>query len=187
MDWSPPGFSVHGVFQARILDWIARPSSRGSSWPRDRTQVSCIAGGLFTIWAAWEAWWTCRPGANNHFLEDYSEDEITGENALCLAHRAEPAQAPSSPLAAPSSMLKINPSAVTNTSFLPPLPLPPIIPLPWLSQQHALCGVCVCAREDVCAWTYACVWKLVCTHTSVHASTTDPREAAESWTQILST
>ena len=39
------------ILQARILEWVAMPSSRGSSQPRDQTQVSCIAGRLFTIWA----------------------------------------------------------------------------------------------------------------------------------------
>ena len=55
MDSYPPGFSIHGIFQAWKLEWIAIPSSRGSSWPRDWTQVSCIAGRLFTIWATREA------------------------------------------------------------------------------------------------------------------------------------
>ena len=48
MDCSPPGSSVHGIFQARILEWVTISSSRGSSQPRDRTQVSCIASGFFT-------------------------------------------------------------------------------------------------------------------------------------------
>ena len=48
MDCSPPGFSVHGILQARILEWVAMPSSRGSSRPRNQTVVSCIAGGFFT-------------------------------------------------------------------------------------------------------------------------------------------
>ena len=51
MDCSPPGSSVHGIFQARILEWVAMPSSRGPSQPRDRTHVSCvfcIAGRFFT-------------------------------------------------------------------------------------------------------------------------------------------
>ena len=48
MDCSLPGSSVHGIFQARTLEWVAISSSRGSSQPRDRTQVSCIADGLFT-------------------------------------------------------------------------------------------------------------------------------------------
>ena len=47
----PRGFSVHGIFQARILEWVALSSSRLSSWPRDRTRVccvSCLAGRFFT-------------------------------------------------------------------------------------------------------------------------------------------
>ena len=51
MDCSLPGSSVHGILQARILQWVAMPSSRGSSWPRDQTHISCgscTAGGFFT-------------------------------------------------------------------------------------------------------------------------------------------
>ena len=55
MDCSPPGSSVHGILQARILEWVAIPFSRGSSQPRDWTWVSCIAGGFFTVWATREA------------------------------------------------------------------------------------------------------------------------------------
>ena len=43
MDCSPPGSSVHGIFQARILEWVAVSSSRGSSLNKDRTQVSCVS------------------------------------------------------------------------------------------------------------------------------------------------
>ena len=43
MDSSPPGSSVHGISQARTLEWIAMPSSRGSSRPRDQTRVSCVS------------------------------------------------------------------------------------------------------------------------------------------------
>ena len=52
MNCSPPGSSVHGILQARILEWVAISFSRGSSRPRDWTQVSCIAGRFFTIWAS---------------------------------------------------------------------------------------------------------------------------------------
>ena len=48
MDCSPPGSSVQGVSQARILEWGAISFSRGSSQPRDQTWVSCIAGRFFT-------------------------------------------------------------------------------------------------------------------------------------------
>ena len=44
----PMDYTVHGVLQARIPGWVAFPFSRRSSQPRDRTQVSCIAGGFFT-------------------------------------------------------------------------------------------------------------------------------------------
>ena len=49
LDCSPPGSSVHGSLQARILEWAAMPSSRGSSQPRDQSWVSCIAGGFLTM------------------------------------------------------------------------------------------------------------------------------------------
>ena len=49
MDCSPPGSSVHGILQARILEWVAISFSRGSSRPKDQTQVSLIAGRFFTI------------------------------------------------------------------------------------------------------------------------------------------
>ena len=47
----PMDYTVHGIFQARILEWVAISFSRGSSHPRDWTQVSCTAGRFFTIWA----------------------------------------------------------------------------------------------------------------------------------------
>ena len=57
MDCSPPGSSIHGIFQARVLEWVAISFLRGSSQPRDGTQVSHIAGRRFTIWATREALW----------------------------------------------------------------------------------------------------------------------------------
>ena len=55
VDCSPPGSSVHGIFQARILEWVAISFSRGSSQPRDRTQVSRIAGRHLNLWATRQA------------------------------------------------------------------------------------------------------------------------------------
>ena len=52
--WTP-FHTVHGILQARILEWVAIPFSRGSSQPRDWTQVSCLAGRFFTSWATREA------------------------------------------------------------------------------------------------------------------------------------
>ena len=53
--FDPLDYTVHGILQARILEWTALPSSRGSSQLRDRTQISHIAGGFFTSWATKEA------------------------------------------------------------------------------------------------------------------------------------
>ena len=53
MDCNPPASSVHKIFQARILEWVAISFSRGSSQPRDRTRVSCTAGKFFTDWEGW--------------------------------------------------------------------------------------------------------------------------------------
>ena len=55
----PASSSVHGILQARILEWVAVSLSRGTSWPRDHTQI-CIAGRVFTIWATSEAHFLCR-------------------------------------------------------------------------------------------------------------------------------
>ena len=55
MDGSLAGSSVHGIFQARILEWVAIFFPRGSCWPRDQTRVSCIGRQILYHWATWEA------------------------------------------------------------------------------------------------------------------------------------
>ena len=55
IDCSLPGSSVHGIFQAKVLEWVAISFSRGSSQPRDWTWASNIVGRCFTIWATKEA------------------------------------------------------------------------------------------------------------------------------------
>ena len=57
MDCSLPGSSVHGIFQARILEWVAISFSRRTSQPRDLTQVSRIVGKRFTVWGTGEVHW----------------------------------------------------------------------------------------------------------------------------------
>ena len=54
MDCSLSHSSIHGIFQARVLEWVSISFSRGSSWPRDQTQISCIVGRCFTVWATRE-------------------------------------------------------------------------------------------------------------------------------------
>ena len=59
MGCSPPGSSVHGIFQARILEWLAMPSSRASSWPMGQTcicHVTCIGRWVFYK----NSWWMSR-------------------------------------------------------------------------------------------------------------------------------
>ena len=66
MDCSPAGSSIHGILQAKILEWVAVPSSRGSAQPRYQTcvfYVSCLAGRFFITSATWEAFWN---GKNCH-------------------------------------------------------------------------------------------------------------------------
>ena len=115
---SPPGSSVHGPLQARIWEWVAKLSSRGSSQPRDRTCVSCIAGGFFSCWAIEESELTtcifdiqfssvaqlcltlCHPRNRNtpglpahHQLPEFTQT---------LVHRVGDAIQPSHPLSSPS-------------------------------------------------------------------------------------
>ena len=55
MDSSLPGSFVHGIFQARVREWVAISFSRGSSQPRNQIRVSCIVGRCFTLWATSKA------------------------------------------------------------------------------------------------------------------------------------
>ena len=74
-DHSPPGSSVHEIFQARILEWVAISISRGSSWPRDWTWVSCTAGRFFTDWATREAYLIC-----------FSSDELRSYQLMFISN-----------------------------------------------------------------------------------------------------
>ena len=77
-DWTPmdnslPGSSAHGILQARILEWVAIPFSRESSWPRDWTRVSHIAGRFVTVWSPREINIICQvtaQGCRNTELEE---------------------------------------------------------------------------------------------------------------------
>ena len=69
VDCSLPAFSIHGIFQARVLGWVAISFSSRSFQPRDRTQVSCIVGRHFTIWAT-------REILQNHVLKIYRQDSV---------------------------------------------------------------------------------------------------------------
>ena len=115
MDCSPPGSSIHWILQARILEWVAISFSRGSSQPRDRTQVSRIAGVGFNLWATREAIQTfsvqfssvaqtcltlCDP--MNHRMPGLPVHHQLPEFTQTHAHRAGDAIQPSHPLSSPS-------------------------------------------------------------------------------------
>ena len=76
MDCSPAGSSVRGILLARILEWVAMPSSRRSIQPRDGTRVSLIAGGFFTIWA------TRKTSQENGQAESSSQSDV--HSTFCL-------------------------------------------------------------------------------------------------------
>ena len=86
MDYSLQGFSIHGVFQARVLEWVTISFSLGSSWPRDQIQVSRIVGRHFTIWATREAHMqstSCEmPGWMNLKLESRLLGEISTASVM---------------------------------------------------------------------------------------------------------
>ena len=75
MDCSLPGSSVHGILQARILEWVSISFSRGSSQLRDRTQVSHIAGGFFNIWTTREAqeYWKPIPSPGIFLIQESNQ------------------------------------------------------------------------------------------------------------------
>ena len=96
--WDPMDYTVRGILQARIREWVAFPFSRGSSQPKDRTQVSCIASRFFTSWATREAqeYWSGQPisSPGDHpnpgikpgspaLQADSLPAELLGKSAIC--------------------------------------------------------------------------------------------------------
>ena len=97
----PMDYTVHGILQARILEWVAVPFSRGSSQPRDQLQVSHIAGGFFTSWATREAqeYWSGWPVPSPADLPDpgikwgspaLQGDSLPTESVPCPGIKAMP-------------------------------------------------------------------------------------------------
>ena len=83
MDCSPPGSSVHVISQARILKWVAISSSRGSSWPRDRTLVSCICRWILYQWSTWEAS-ICQTDVTKFLIPQIPSQMTSRCHATCL-------------------------------------------------------------------------------------------------------
>ena len=85
LDCGLPGSSACRIYQARILEWVAIPLSRVSSWPWDWTQVSCIAGVFFTMWATREI----PKYDNKHYMELYKtqrQNFLHAIDSLCLTY-----------------------------------------------------------------------------------------------------
>ena len=78
MNCIPLDSTVHVILQARTLEWVAIPFSRGSSWPRDQTHVSCIAGGFFTVWA------TRKAQPRNKTLKLFKSVVVRNHLSVCL-------------------------------------------------------------------------------------------------------
>ena len=88
-DCSPPGSCVHGILQAGILEWVAIPFSRESSWPRIKPQVSCIAGGFFTNLRHFGKW-LMQEGRDLMMRLIPSEDETWENKVTSPPHHSLP-------------------------------------------------------------------------------------------------
>ena len=118
MDCSLPGSSVHGIFQARVLEWVAISFSRGSSWPRDWTRVSRIAGRHFTVWATREVLNTRVVPSNNLGSHPPRSGAWAGRIIFGGSEKSQPTV---------FALLPIHPSSkqsIFKLLWLPRLPLP---------------------------------------------------------------
>ena len=95
MDYSPPGSTVHGIFQTRILKWAAIPFSRGSSWPRDRTHVSCISclgRQILYKCTTWGAWVMVKVKYNMH--HGWEQQAQRSKQSRCQRPHTPPSSVP---------------------------------------------------------------------------------------------
>ena len=127
MDCSLPGSSVHGILPARILEQVAISFSMGSSWTRDRTLVSWIAGRLFTIWATREAQ---GQGHQSLKVRGGKEWPLSKQVTVCTGPRQEPssmAQRWRCEWLCSASGIREVPLRGTarKTGLSPPFPIPP--------------------------------------------------------------
>ena len=102
MDCSPQGSSVHGILQGRILEWVAISFSRESSQPRARTQVSCIAGRFFTIWATIVYFLFCSDLIKGHTLLSFTSPIVCSNSCPLRWWHIQPSHPLSPPLLLPS-------------------------------------------------------------------------------------
>ena len=87
MDYNPPGSSVHGILQSRVLEWVAILFSRGSSWPRDWTLVFCTAGRFFTVWATRQSYTSNNVSLTRNIWRHLNSP---ASQVLCGIRRSQP-------------------------------------------------------------------------------------------------
>ena len=128
MDCNLPGSSVHGILQARILEWVAISISRGPSRPRDQTWMSRIAGRFFTVWATRESllttrWWSRKTCAhllqqehqNYNSLLNNCRQENVGSHRKKIPHVQEQTRSSSKTVGGAKSCLESNPIPARDT------------------------------------------------------------------------
>ena len=87
MDCSPLGSSVHGILQARTLEWVALPFSRDSCWPRYWTGASCVADGFYTDWVTRNVLWQfCQIVIHFCFILVVTESSLLNHNNFLKAY-----------------------------------------------------------------------------------------------------
>ena len=137
MDYSLPVSIGHGIFQAKILEWVAISFSRGSSWPRGRTWVSCIAGRFFTVWATREAQTTL------HFSETQLQNSSYNSSATFNSNMTQSSESDYSPLVA--SLLLLFSHSIVSDSLWPHELWYTRLPCPLLSPR-------VCSKSCSLSW-----------------------------------
>ena len=150
MDCNPPGSSVHGILQARILEWGAISLSRSSSLPRDWARVSCMAGRRFTVWATSEgpvsSWLPCR------------KDAVSGSPSPRPAPWSLPAPASGPHLL--GSMCSAPTVSVLPLGGIPPVSLYEELPALWLGLRAGPSSPFAAVPPWIClGWPWSSAWK----------------------------
>ena len=131
MDYSLPGSSVHGIFQARVLEWVAISISRGSSQARDRIQVSRTAGRCFTVWATRKSLYAECIMWNAGLDEAQAGINIVGRNVNNLRYADDTTLMAASEEEFKSLLMKVKMESgkiglklnIQKTKFMAPVPL----------------------------------------------------------------
>ena len=158
MDCNLPGSSVHGILQARILEWVAISVSRGPSWPRYRTWMSHIAGRFFTVWATresllttrWRSRRTCahlllQELQNYNSLLNNCQQENAGSHQKKIPHVQEQMTSSSKTVGGVKSCLESNPIPARDT---------------WKAQTNLVCTRAQRPHRDWTRTVFECfLWR----------------------------